>query len=106
MDQADTASILVERPCCFHRTRIAVQGKGFHVRMDLPPLRKCAAHTALARNIEAAGELAHVVENEQAAGRERRISKIELGQRGLVFVRTVENDQFGIVSEIFSRRFG
>src|SRR5438067_13197964 len=102
MDQADAASIFVERPCCFHRTRIAVERKRFHFRMDLAPCGKRPTHSAFAGNVKLRREFAHVVKIEQTAGRDRAIPEIKLGERGLVFVGTVENDELGIAAEIFS----
>src|SRR5438067_13527503 len=102
MDQADAASIFVERSRCFHRTRIAVERKRFRFRMDFAPFGEHSAHSALAGNVKLGGEFAHVVKNEQAARRDRAIPEIKLGERGLVFVGTVENDELGIAVEIFS----
>src|SRR5947207_9763607 len=68
MDQADAASILVERPCCFHRTRIAVERKRFRFRMDFAPFGERPAHSALTSNVKLRSEFADVVKNEQTAG--------------------------------------
>src|SRR5205085_8374052 len=103
VDQADAARVFVKRPRGFHRARVIVERKCFRFRMCLPPLGKRATDTTFAGNIEAGGEFGHVVKNQEAAGRERGIPKIELGEGRSMFVRTVENDQLRIAAKIFSR---
>src|SRR4051812_18883795 len=69
--------------------------------MLFPPLGKCTAHPTSAGDIETGGELADVMENQEAARSERRIPKIELGQGRFVLVRTVDDDQLRVAAEIF-----
>src|SRR5438067_8217491 len=91
VDQADTARVLVERARILHRARLAVERKRFRFRVRLAPFDKCATHATCARHVKARGKFAHVVENEEAAGAERAVPKIELGQGRLIFMRAVED---------------
>ena len=69
--------------------------------MFLSPFGKSAAHSAFVRDIKSRGEFADVMENQNAAGRERGRPEIELGDGGLIFVRAVHDDQLRIAAEIF-----
>src|ERR1700686_2459838 len=71
--------------------------------MHLPPFGKSTPDAAFMRDIELRGEAADIVENEKSARRERAIPEIELRQRGLIFVRAVQNDQLGLAAEIIAR---
>src|ERR1700674_5172483 len=106
VDQPDAARVLVKRPWQFHRARLAVERKRFRVRMLFPPFGKVPADAAFVRDIEFRGEAADIVKNEKSARRERAIPEIEFRQRGLIFVRAIENDQLGFASEIISRGGG
>src|SRR3954466_13344122 len=69
VDYADAARVLVERAHLLHRTRSAVQRKSFCFRMLLSPFAKRATDTSVIRNVEAGGEFAHIVENQETARR-------------------------------------
>src|SRR2546423_11180490 len=101
MNQANTAGVLVKRAGVFHRARVAVEGKGFHVRMRLAPFGKGSADATFSGHVEAGGKFADVVENQEAAGREDSIPKIELGEGRPILMRAVDENHFGIAAEIF-----
>src|SRR4051812_1006881 len=92
VNQTNSARVLVSRPRRFHRTRIAIEQKCLHVRMRFTPFSKGAADAASVGDVETGGEFAHVVKNKEAAGSERRVPKIELGERRSIFVGAVHDD--------------
>src|SRR4051794_36975164 len=69
--------------------------------MRRSPFGKRATDAAVAGYVEAGGEFAHVVQNQEAAGRECGIPKIELSQSRSILVRAVQDDQVGIAAKIF-----
>src|SRR6267154_3273666 len=86
VNQANAARVFVKRSRRLHRARVAIERKRFHIRMAFPPFGKSAAHSPGVSHIKIRGELAHIVENEEAARGERGIPEIELGERRSVFV--------------------
>ncbi len=101
VDQADAARIFVERTRVFHRTRHAVERQSFRFRMRLSPFGKRATNAAVGSYVEPGREFAHVVQNQETAGRECGVPKIELSQSRSILMRAVQNDQLGIAAEIF-----
>src|SRR6185437_851220 len=71
--------------------------------MRFAPLSEGSAHAAVARHVEAGSEFANVVENQEAAGREHWIPKIELGHGRPVLMRAGDKDQLGIAGSLLSR---
>src|SRR5262245_57964888 len=64
-----------------------------HAGVPRPPLVEGAPHTPLSARIEARGELARVVEEEEPTRVEGRAPPVELGERVRVAVRRVEEHE-------------
>ena len=80
MNQPEAAGILVERAGQFHRARVSIQTKSFHVGMLLSPFNEGASYAALMRHIELRGKTAYIVQHEKTSGRQRPVPEIQFSQ--------------------------